>query len=237
MNKYIIANLKMYQMPDMISNYLVSLKEFNSEKLILCPSSIYIPYYLEKGYHVGIQNIYFKDVGPYTGEISPLQAKQLGISYVIIGHNERKLFGETDHHINQKVTAALENDLNIILCIGETLDERSNKETILKRQIHSALKNIPQEKIKNILFAYEPIWAIGTGIIPDIEEIETMIHYIQTVCHEFSSDPIKIIYGGSVDEKNISTLVQMKNIAGFLIGSAAVNPDKLIKIIEVTREK
>lgn len=234
MNKYIIANLKMFQTTDMVSNYLDILSKIKDEKLILCPSNIYIPYYLEKGYTVGIQNVSSKDIGAYTGEISPLQASGIGITYVIIGHSERRLLGETDAIIQQKIVASLKHDLNVILCIGETSEEKHIKKDILSKQIQSALKGIPKEKISKLFFAYEPRWAIGTGIIPETKEIETTIHYIQTICFEFINSPVKIIYGGSVDENNISDLMQIKEIDGFLIGSASVDANRLLKIIEVT---
>lgn len=234
MNKIIVANLKMYQLPDQLETYFEQLNDIKENNIIFCPTSILIPYYLEKGFKVGIQNIYHKETGPYTGEVSPVQAKQLGITYVILGHNERKLFGEKSHHIHQKLLASLKQNLNVILCIGETLKETENKKTVLKKQLISAFQNVPKEDFQKVLIAYEPIWAIGTGLIPDESELEETLQLIQYLVTEITGEHLKILYGGSVDETNISKLVPLNSLNGFLVGSASANPMKLKRIIEVT---
>lgn len=234
-NKLIIANHKMNLEASDLTNYINSLDKLNNENIIICPTSIYIPYFLKKKYKVGIQNTYSESIGAYTGEVSPWQAHGLGVSYTIIGHSERRnILGEKDVFINKKVLEALKNELKVILCIGETLEQRDMLKTdkILKRQVIDALRDV--KEIDNIVIAYEPIWAIGTGVVPTNKEISTTISYIKTIIDNLYPDNnVKIIYGGSVTEKNIEKLNEIKNLHGFLVGGASLNIEKFSKIIEV----
>lgn len=234
-NKLIIANHKMNLEATDLTNYINGLDNLNCEQVIICPTSIYIPYFLKKKYKVGIQNTYCEEIGAYTGEVSPLQAHSLGVGYTIIGHSERRtLLGEKDIFINKKVLEALKNELKVILCIGETLEQRNMLKTdrILKRQVIDALKEVGE--INNIIIAYEPIWAIGTGVVPTNKEISATISYIKTIIDNlYPGNDVKIIYGGSVTEKNIEKLNEIKNLNGFLIGGASLNLEKFSKIIEV----
>lgn len=235
--RIIIANLKMNLSISEIATYLKVIDEkIKTNRVIICPTSIYIPYFLKKTYKVGIQNTFFHQKGAYTGEISPYQAASMGINYTIIGHSERRIyFKENDSLINEKIIEAIKHNLGVILCIGETSEEknmmRSNR--VLKRQIINALRGVDKEKLDNIVIAYEPIWSIGTGITPTNKEIEAMTDYIKMITREYTEyEDIKVIYGGSVNIKNIKTLNEIENISGFLVGSASNNPEEFIRIVD-----
>jgi len=234
-NKLIIANHKMNMDANQVNEYLKELGKIENKNVVICPTSIYIPYFLKKKYKVGIQNTFIHDSGSYTGEVSPNQAKSLGVSYTILGHSERRIYlDETDTLINKKVLEALNAGLKVILCIGETLEERNMLRTdrVLKRQVINALRNV--EQIDNIIIAYEPIWAIGTGIVPTNKEISATNSYIKTIVDNLYPDNnVKIIYGGSVNEKNIKELNKIKEVDGFLVGGASLNTKAFLKIIEV----
>ncbi len=220
----IIGNLKMYMTYEQVLNFINNF----DEEVILCPSAIYIPYFLNHKYQIGIQDISMYDLGSHTGEISAKQAKELGVKYSIVGHSERRKYNkETDEEINQKILKGLENNLKIILCIGENKDE--NKHAVLKKQILLGLNNV--ENFENILIAYEPIWCIGTGVTPTNEEIETTIDFIQTTIKDNFAKNVKVLYGGSVDKDNVQKLKKIKNLSGFLIGKASTDYMQLKTIV------
>jgi len=234
-NKLVIANHKMNMDAKEINEYLKELGKINNKNVIICPTSIFIPYFLKKKFKVGIQNTFIHESGSYTGEVSPKQAKSLGVSYTIIGHSERRIYlDETDTFINKKVLESLNNNLKVILCIGETLEEKNMLKTdrILKRQLINALRDV--ENINEIIIAYEPVWSIGTGVVPENSEITATISYIRTIIDNLYPDNnVKILYGGSVTEKNIKNLNKIKEVNGFLVGGASLNTKSFLKIIEV----
>lgn len=224
-NKIIVGNMKMYLNFDDIKNYLDKTND-TLLKAIISPSSIYIPYFINKGYKVAIQNISEHSNGAYTGEISANQVKSMGINYVILGHSEvRKNLIENNYKINQKIKNCLKNNLKVILCIGENKEERDNNKTkdIIKKQLELCLKDILD--FSSIIIAYEPIWAIGTGNIPSNNEIIEILEFIRSLYS------VKIIYGGSVNEENIKILNEI-DLDGFIIGSSCINPDKFVGIIK-----
>lgn len=228
MKKLILANLKMYfNSKEDVDKYLNELK---NEDFIAFPSYIYLEKFINKGLTCGVQNISVHDIGAYTGEISASSVKNLGVNYTLIGHSEIRKQNETDEIINQKIQIALKNNLTPILCVGENLEAYNQKQTkiIITKQIKDALKNINKE----IIISYEPVWAIGTNKTPTSEEIEDIINYIKNL---FTYN-IKVLYGGSVSEKNIETLNKINNVDGFLIGFSATDPSSLKKIIEVTQK-
>ena len=205
---------------------------------IVCPSSIYVPYFLKEGFEVGLQNVSEYGMGAYTGEISVTQATSIGIKYVIIGHSERrKYFNESSKVINRKLRKAVSNNLKAILCIGESLDDKNNNKTfeVIKNLIDLELKDVEFEYYENVIIAYEPLWAIGTGVVPSNEDIEKITSYIKDyIMKKYNFMPI-VLYGGSTNEKNISELNELKNIDGFLIGGASLIPEKIIKILETIK--
>ena len=232
-NKIIVGNMKMNLTYDMIKNYIDKLKGYKN--FIICPSSLYLPYFIDNNFDVGIQNISEHGMGSYTGEVSVSQAKSIGVKYAIIGHSDRRdKYNETDEIINEKMRKAVSNDLISILCVGETLSEKisGNAQEKIKKQLVEDLRDINREYYKNIVVAYEPIWSIGTGKIPSNEEIEEMIVFIKRVInHKFNFTPL-VLYGGSTNEENIGQLKLIENIDGFLVGGASLIPDKIIKMIE-----
>jgi triosephosphate isomerase len=185
---------------------------------------------------VGAQNCHQSDInGPFTGSINSKMIKNLGCSHVIIGHSENRINGDDNALINKKIKVSLNNNLKILFCIGETLKEKKAKKTkiILTSQIIHGLKKI--KNIKKIILAYEPVWSIGTDIIPKKYELINNIVFIKKLLKKrFKSKNPKVLYGGSVNPKNINELRQINQIDGFLIGGSSQNSNKFIDIIKKT---
>ena len=179
---------------------------------------------------VGAQNCHEQDVyGAFTGSVNSSMLKSVGAKYIIIGHSENRQNGETNKLINLKIKSALKSGLNIIFCIGETLQAKRKKITksVLNKQIKAGLKNIKNNK--KIIIAYEPVWSIGTGIIPKSDDLFKTISFIKKEKKNY-----KVLYGGSVNPKNINQLKSINNIDGYLIGGASQDPKKFIDIIKKT---
>ncbi|MCS7215223.1 MAG: triose-phosphate isomerase [Thermodesulfovibrio sp.] len=182
------------------------------------------------------QNAFYENKGAYTGEISPSMLKDAGVEYVIIGHSERrKYFNETDEVINKKIDACVKEDLNVIFCIGETLEERQKDKTteILKTQIIKGLDKINSPETLTI--AYEPVWAIGTGVVATESQIAEAHSFIRNQLREIYgkvADKIRILYGGSVTPENIKTIMTIDNVDGVLVGGASLDPVKFAKIVK-----
>ena len=192
---------------------------------------------------IGAQNMYYEPSGAYTGEISTAMLVDAGCKYVIIGHSERReMYGETDADVNAKVLAALDAGLIPIMCCGETLEQRQNGITAehITMQIKLGLKNVPEEKIRKVIIAYEPIWAIGTGLTATPEQAEEVCEMIRSVVRKLYSSKnaraISILYGGSMNEKNAYELLAQPDIDGGLIGGASLVPEKFVKIIEAANQ-
>lgn len=178
---------------------------------------------------LGAQNMHWEDRGAYTGEVSPTMLKEIGIDYCIIGHSERRqYFGETDEMVNKKVKSALKYNIKPIICVGETLEERENakEEEVVKKQVLKALEAIDKEDIKDIVIAYEPIWAIGTGKTASSDDANQMCKFIrETIGDKYdkeAKDNIRIQYGGSVKPANIKELMTKEDIDGALVGGASL---------------
>ena len=223
----IVGNQKNYMTTSDVEKYLRGINDI--QDVIICPSNIYIPYYLKRRFAVGIQNIVTTNK-TITGEITTKQAKSMGIQYAIIGHSERRI--NYPENISEKIIDALNYKLKVILCIGETIEEYNKKTTKekLKEQI-SELINV--NLLDNVIIAYEPIWAIGTGLTPTNTEIEETIYYIKKLVRELYGKDIKVLYGGSVNKDNIAVLKKVPNVDGFLIGKASTDIYEFKKIIEV----
>lgn len=187
---------------------------------------------------VGAQNMHYEESGAYTGEVSPLMLKQLGVSYVIIGHSERRqYFNETDEVVNKKIKSAIEHHLIPIMCCGETLYERETGITseVLGRQIKLGLKDFNPVEIENLVVAYEPIWAIGTGKTATDEQANQSIGYIRNVIAEMygreTADKVRIQYGGSVKPSTIKAQMAQPEIDGALVGGASLKAEDFASII------
>lgn len=231
-SKLIVGNIKMNLKFGDIYSYLKKFENIDNPNLIICPSYIYIPYFLKYSFKVGSQDVCCSSSTSCTGEISAEQLKSIGVSYTLIGHSERRQkLRETDLDINKKIKNSLKENIKVILCVGETKEQRDllKKDIILKKQLQKALLDI--DDIKNIIIAYEPVWSVGTNQIPSNKEITDTVNYIRQIIFNKYHKFIKVLYGGSINEKNIDKFNEIKNIDGYLIGSASINPDKFIKII------
>jgi triosephosphate isomerase len=188
------------------------------------------------------QNTCWENEGAYTGEISPIMLKDVGCRYVIIGHSERRhIFGERDETIARKIRAALDAGLQPIFCIGETLEERENGETlaVLRRQVREGLKLIQGADMNRVVIAYEPVWAIGTGKTATNEQAQEAHSFIRTLLEELfekniASD-LRILYGGSVKVGNVDGLMAQPDIDGVLVGGASLEADSFLRIIKFER--
>jgi triosephosphate isomerase len=187
------------------------------------------------------QNIFYEDKGAYTGEIAPVMLKDVGCTYAIIGHSERrKYFNEKDEDVNLKVKKALSSGLKPIVCVGETEEERTKgiTEFVVGVQVKKALYEI--NSLSDIVIAYEPVWAIGTGKVATPIEAEEVHRFIRGVLSEFysgASKNVRILYGGSVTPDNIGELIDMEDIDGALVGGASLKPETFLGIIRKVVEK
>ena len=191
---------------------------------------------------LGAQNVFWEDAGAYTGEISPTMLRDIGCKWVIIGHSERRqILGETDFEVRKKVLACLDAGLKVVVCVGETLLQRNKGMTpnVLRRQVESALQDVKDDNTDEIVVAYEPIWAIGTGNNATVDEIENAHDEIRDKLIGLfgkDADNIRIIYGGSVNPDNIQYVLSTKNVNGTLVGGASLDADAFIQLIEKAGE-
>ena len=212
----------------------------NKFKLIYCPPYTLLNLFSKKiknsNIELGAQNCHQEEVdGPFTGFISPKMLKKIGAKYVIIGHSENRVIGETNLLINKKIKSSINSGLRVIFCIGETLLQRKKKQTykVLNNQIAKGLRGV--KKLNKVLFAYEPIWSIGTGIIPKTENLEKDLKYIKNnLIKKFRLKNPKVLYGGSVNPENVKNFKEINIIDGFLVGGASQDPKKFVDIVKKT---
>ncbi|MAU31169.1 MAG: triose-phosphate isomerase [Flavobacteriaceae bacterium] len=234
--KIVAGNWKMNMTIDESNDLINKLKEVseNNVEIKIAPSftNLYCAISLleNSGIEVIAQNVHSEKRGAYTGEISAEMLKSIGVNTVIIGHSERrKHFNETDTILSEKVKAAIENSLNIIFCIGEEFSEREsgNHFEIIKNQLTTALMDLNNAEIKNVVIAYEPVWAIGTGMTANTNQIQEMHEFIRKLINKkFDneiSDRIRILYGGSVKPNNAKEIFSLNDVDGGLIGGASLN--------------
>jgi triosephosphate isomerase len=238
---YFIANWKMYGNLSSLNtlNKVIKFsksKEINKGRLIYCPPYTLISSFSKKFKNcqigIGGQNCHeSSSYGPYTGSVNSRMLKNIGAHFVIIGHSENRKKDENNKLINLKIKSALEAKLKVIFCIGETLSEKKNKKTqsILSKQINVGLDGVKNKS--NIFIAYEPVWAIGTGIVPKSNDLLKTVKFIKS---KFKGKSPKVLYGGSVNLQNIKDLKEINNIDGFLIGGASQNAKKFIDIVKKT---
>jgi triosephosphate isomerase len=193
--------------------------------------------------NIAAQNMYFEDKGAFTGEISPLFLKSIGVKYVILGHSERRqIFGETDDLINKKIKKALKESLIPIVCIGENLNAREAGKTkeIIQNQMNFTFQDISSQDMVKIIIAYEPIWAIGTGKTATPEQAEEIHIFIRDILKEKYgenvADKIRIQYGGSIKPDNAKSLFSRENIDGGLVGGASLNSESFFEIIKAAEK-
>ena len=238
---YFIANWKMFgdlrTLNSLDSVIKFSKKSKNTKfRIIYCPPNTLIRPLSKRlkktNLEVGAQNCHEdENYGAFTGHVNSKMLKNVGAKYVILGHSENRQSGETDKLINLKIKSAIKSKLKVIFCIGETLSEKRKKRTnkVLAKQITNGLKSI--KDTSNIIIAYEPVWSIGTGLIPKSNDLLNSISFIK---NKFPKKTPKVLYGGSVNSKNIAQLKDISVIDGFLIGGASQSSKKFIDIIKKT---
>lgn len=187
---------------------------------------------------LGAQNIFWEKEGAFTGEISPQMLVSTGCRYVIIGHSERRqFFGDTDEAVNKKINAAIQADLIPVFCVGESAEERESNETfsVLDKQITKGLKGFGLEELKNLIIAYEPVWAIGTGKTATDDQAQEVHHFLRTLLgKQFGNsfaETVRILYGGSVKPNNVSGLMAKPDIDGALVGGASLDAEIFSEIV------
>lgn len=244
--KVIAGNWKMNMLPNEAINFiqeLTPLVKDTKNDVVLCVPYIDLFYSLlhvqGTNIKIGAQNMHWEEKGAYTGEVSASMLKSIGVEYVIIGHSERRqYFNETDETVNKKIKSALAHGLKPIVCVGETLKQREARETekIVTNQIAKAFEGISSENLENIIVAYEPIWAIGTGKTATKEDANNTIMQIRKKLAEIygqnEAEGVIIQYGGSVKSSNAKELFEMSDIDGGLVGGASLKAEEFSKIVK-----
>jgi len=242
--KYTIANWKMngqkdsYKLVKSISNYCQKMKRKTS-KVVICPPFTLLSELIkkEKKIKFGGQDCHYKSQGAYTGSISANMLKTINCQYVILGHSERRIYQkETSQELNLKIQSAIKNNLTVIYCIGEKLEEIKKRNIILKKQLSSLPKKIDPKKI---IIAYEPVWAIGTGKVPSLNDInkihEKIRHILSNLVGLRFSKHVSILYGGSVNAVNSVDILNLDHVDGALVGGASLKSKEFCKIIDSYR--
>ncbi|MGL4338354.1 MAG: triose-phosphate isomerase [Turicibacter sp.] len=241
----IVGNWKMNKTRDEALQFIYAVKDNvtsnEAVESVICGPFPYLRCLVKRqgvNLKIGAQTMHFNENGAYTGEISPQMLKGIGVNYVIIGHSERReWFNETDEIVNLKTKMALKTGLTPIICVGETLEQRENKRTneVVKQQTLAALTELKSDQVKQIIIAYEPIWAIGTGLTATAEQANETIGYIRHVMAQHFgkevSELIRMQYGGSVNSSNIKELMAQEHIDGALVGGASLDPQSFIALV------
>ena len=243
----IAGNWKMNKTPAEAAALINEMKPLVEGKtncdVVLCVPAIDIPAAVEaaagSNIKIGAENVHFKASGAYTGEISAEMLVETGVQYVVIGHSERRqYFGETDKTVNLRTLAALNAGLKAIVCVGETLEERElgYTETLLKFQTKMALTNVTEEQMKNVIIAYEPVWAIGTGVTATADQADEGNGFVRAAIAEVygvdAAEEVTVQYGGSMNDANAAELLSKVNVDGGLIGGASLKTDKFTAIVD-----
>jgi len=241
MNKTISESIELV---NILKRELIDIKEV---EIIVCPVytalSDVSDLLVDSNISLGAQNVYWELSGAFTGEISPLMLKDIGCKYAIIGHSERrKYFNESDQSVNKRIKAAQGSGLIPIFCVGEILEEREANKTIdvVKRQLAGGLEGLDQAALLNLIIAYEPVWAIGTGKTATPEQAQEIHSFIRSWlvdnCSEEIAESLRILYGGSVKETNIKELMQQSDIDGALVGGASLDSSSFVGIVKNSLE-
>ncbi|MDD5083820.1 MAG: triose-phosphate isomerase [Candidatus Moranbacteria bacterium] len=247
--KYVIANLKMNLVTAKeCDRYLDALTQAwkvyvqsDAVKLIVCPSPFFMERFAQKlpaGILLGGQNMFWEEKGSFTGEVSPQSLQDSGVKAVICGHSERRGFlGETDEQVALKVKAAIDHAMTAIVCVGETAEEKEHDETatVIAEQIAAALDFVSEEQLERVIIAYEPRWAIGTGMTPSSEDImQTRIVIQKMLIKKYGTEAASqaaILYGGSVNASLMDEVCIKADMSGVLVGKESLDPAELLKII------
>lgn len=247
---FIAANWKMHKSRQDAAAFVekfANLAERGNVETAICPAFPLLSAIGEAchrhGIRLGAQNMHWEEAGAYTGEVSPLMLKELAVDYVILGHSERRqLFAETDRQIARKVKTAFRHDLIPILCVGETLSQRQAGQaaTVVSEQVAAALSGLDPSQVRRLIVAYEPVWAIGSGLAATAGDAGEMAALIRKIIGEMFSlktaRDVRIIYGGSVTEENCGDFIKEPEIDGALVGGASLDAARFAGIIKRTRE-
>lgn len=231
--KYIVANFKLNGNSQFISSYCKDINSFvnNPENLLIALPSPYLHFadsFAQNGIQIGAQNISEYSSGAYTGEVSAQMVKDLGATFTLIGHSERRnIFGESLETIANKMEVALKNNIKVILCVGEKLEDKTKYKSVISCQLKSALKNVD---LSNIIIAYEPVWAIGTGRVATTKDIVRVHGYIKDFLLKNYKANVPVLYGGSVKASNSAEILELDQVDGVLVGGASLKADEFSKI-------
>ena len=232
--RMVVGNFKMNLNSLEIDDYINFFKEKELNNVVFGPPSIYLERFIKSGLIVTSQDVGFASKGAYTGDISAQELKSIGVTYSIVGHSERRKYYNDDRYVNDKIKILLDNEIVPILCIGETKEERENNKTydVLSQEISDALHNIDTNLLNNVIIAYEPIWSIGTGIVPTNNDIYETISFIKKFINETFNVSLKVLYGGSVNNECINTLEKINNIDGYLVGGCSIKREEFDRLIK-----
>jgi triosephosphate isomerase len=226
----IAANWKMNGDLNLVDEFIREINAVDCKNtVVVCPPAVLIDRFRDFRHATGAQNCFFEEKGAFTGENSPELLKEIGCEYVIVGHSERRLvFGETDDIIFKKWRAVIAQDMIPIVCIGEKSEDRDNREKVISEQISLFLREADLLNSSISCFAYEPVWSIGTGIVPSPEEIETIFAFMRNL---LGSGKTPLLYGGSVNAGNAAQILSCKNVDGLLVGGASLKVNEFKAII------
>ena len=253
MRRLLIAgNWKMncgpYDAAELLEGLIEKKSEINENvDVLVCPPFVSIgmavKYLYDTDIQVGAQNLHFEENGAYTGEISGSMLAESGCNYVVIGHSERRqYFGETDTTVNKRVHKAIEHKLAPIVCVGESLDQRKSDEhfSLVKNQVTAALHDVSEKEVLDVVIAYEPIWAIGTGETATPDQAQEMHEHIRSILSDLydedTAEQINILYGGSMKPGNANELLSLQDVDGGLIGGASLDADSFSEIITIAED-
>jgi len=243
---FIAGNWKMHNTVDESLNLIEGLKAAknkNNADIMVAPSFTSLAVVVKAaegtGFKVAAQDCFYEDKGAFTSQVSPVQVKGTGATHVILGHSERRsLFGDTNEVLNKKVAAALKHNLTVVFCVGETLEQRESGKTeaVIKDQLEGGLKGFSAEQLKDMVVAYEPVWAIGTGKTATPEQAQDTHKAIRAMLAEqFGknfADNVRILYGGSVKADNVDNIMAKEDVDGVLVGGQSLVAEKFNRIID-----
>lgn len=226
------ANLTLIEAEEYFDN-INNIKE--KESLIIFPASLYLSIINKYSFNFGSQDVSLFNESNSTGEVTAKQIKSTNAKYTIIGHSERREKNKEDEYIiSKKIRNALDNDLKVVYCIGETKEEKSRHKTyqVLEKQIAKIFNHLSEAEINAIIIAYEPVWAIGSGNPAKSSDIEEITTFIKKIIKDYYNIDIKVLYGGSVNSNNISEFNKIRSVDGFLVGSASLNVEEVTKMLQ-----
>lgn len=235
-------NLNLEEARRLILDVRLGLAGIKDVEIVVCPSFLHLKmvgFQLPTNIKLGAQNCFWEKFGQYTGEISPVQLKDLRCDYVILGHSERRQYlKENDVMIAQKLEAVLASDMTPILCVGETKEEREKNLTMAKldEQVQIPLGDLTREQIRKIVIAYEPVWAIGKGLAARPQDVQYVARFIREILDKKydkkTAEMVRILYGGSVNSKNITEFINQPSIDGALVGGASLKSEEFVNIVK-----